>query len=148
MVIWKTLVDQCLQCMKWSTKQVEKENAVAMVRTNSDCKKKCSSPYATEISMIVSSFITLPHCTWDIFATGNASSMEVNTEWKSLRLSIFINLKRPLNWLKNKIQNIEENWNETLKHFVSFVSFQFSHFIRSWEKCPLLRGIRYKGCPL
>ena len=33
---------------------------------------------------------------------GNASTMEVNTDWKSLQIFIFIDFKRPLNWLKMK----------------------------------------------
>ena len=38
---------------------------------------------------------------------GNALTMEVITDWKSLRIFIFMNLKRPLNSLKNKIPDLE-----------------------------------------
>ena len=43
--------------------------------------------------------------------------MEMKTDWESLRIFIFMDLKIPLNWLKNKITKIEENLNETEKHF-------------------------------
>ena len=37
--------------------------------------------------------------------------MEVNTDWKPLWIFIFMDLKWPLNWVKNKMK-IEENFNE------------------------------------
>ena len=39
--------------------------------------------------------------------------MEMNTDQKSLQ--IFMDLKRPLNWLKNQITKIDEKLNETVK---------------------------------
>ena len=39
MIIWKLLVGQCLQYVKESTNEVDK-NAVAVVCTNSHCKKR------------------------------------------------------------------------------------------------------------
>ena len=44
----------------------------------------------------------------------NAVAMVRN--WKSLQLFIFMDLKSPLNWLKNKIAKIVESLNETVKH--------------------------------
>ena len=56
------------QCVKEPTNKVEK-NAVAVVRTNSHCEKD-GWHCATEISMIVSMFLSLLHCALDVFATG------------------------------------------------------------------------------
>ena len=67
MIIWKPLVGKCLQYLKELTNKVDK-NSVAVARTNSHCKQEVVS--ATEISMIVSMFLSLPHCALDIFATG------------------------------------------------------------------------------
>ena len=39
MIIWKTLVGECLQCMKEPTSEVDK-NAVAVVYSNSHFKEK------------------------------------------------------------------------------------------------------------
>ena len=39
MIIWKSLVGECLQCVKEPTNEVEK-NAFTVVRTNSHCKEE------------------------------------------------------------------------------------------------------------
>ena len=46
-IIWKPLVDECLQYVKKSTNKVEK-NTVAVVCTNSHYKKRDGWPCATE----------------------------------------------------------------------------------------------------
>ena len=66
--------------------------------------------------MILFMFLSLPDGALDMLTLGNASIMEVNTDWKSLRIFIFLNLQRALNWLKNKTTKIKENLNETVKH--------------------------------
>ena len=63
----KPLVGKCLQYLKELTNKVDK-NSVAVTRTSSHCKEEVVG--ATEISMIVSMFLSLPHCALDIFATG------------------------------------------------------------------------------
>ena len=76
-------------------------------------------PCTTEISMIVSIFISLSHYALEIFAIGKLVNhreeygLVIPTNLQSLH---FIDLKRPLNWLKSKIIKIEENLNETVKH--------------------------------
>ena len=69
--------------------------------------------------MIVSIFLSLPHCALDIFATGKHVNQrdEYGVEIpKNFSSNIFMDLERPLNWLKNKIPKIEENLNEPAKH--------------------------------
>ena len=63
--------------------------------------------------MIVSMFVSLLHCALDILATRK----RVNHGGKfELKIPAILYLKKPLNWLKNKITKIEENLNETAKH--------------------------------
>ena len=56
---------------------------------------------------------------WESLQLENMSTIEMNTDWKSLEIYnpyIFMELKRPLNWLKSKIRKIKVNSNETVKH--------------------------------
>ena len=78
--------------------------------------KKGGWPCATKISMIVSCFHSCTIVLWKSLQLGKVSTMEGNTDWKSLRIFIFMDLKSPLNWLETKIKKIEENLNETVKH--------------------------------
>lgn len=48
----------------------------------------------------------------------NALTMEVNMDYKFQRIFIFMDLKKPLRWLKNEIAKIGENLNETVKYFL------------------------------
>ena len=65
MIFWKPLVGKCLHCVKEPINGVEK-NAVAVVCTNSLCKEEVTD----HVSLIVSMFLSLPHCALGIFATG------------------------------------------------------------------------------
>ena len=69
---------------------------------------------------------------WTFLQLGNASTMEVNTDWKSLRIFIFMNLKRPLNCLKNKMTKIKENLSKTIKQCPKKKCIQISY-----KKCPI-----------
>ena len=62
------MVGECLQCVKEPSKEVDK-NAVAVIRTNSHCKEEVVGHWQ-QIFMIMSLFVSLPHCTFDIFANG------------------------------------------------------------------------------
>ena len=68
MTIWKPPIGKCLQCMKDPSNGVD-NNAVAVVHTNSHCKKGDWS-CTTEISMIVFLFLSLRHCALEIFPNG------------------------------------------------------------------------------
>ena len=46
------------------------KNIFSLVRANSHCKEEVIFPFTTEISMIVSIFLSLSHCALDIFAIG------------------------------------------------------------------------------
>ena len=70
------------------------KHVVAAICTNSHCKKRFWS------------------CT--SLRLGNASTLEMNTGWKSLRIFISMDLKRPLNWLKQEIAQIQERNCQTL----------------------------------
>ena len=85
--------------VKEPTNEVD-NNVLAMVLPKSN---EVIGPVHQNTSMIVSMFLSLPHCALDIFATEKNASMmdEVNTDRKSLQIFIFMDLKRQLNWLKN-----------------------------------------------
>ena len=61
----ETLVGECLQYVKKSTNEMEK-NAVAVVRTYSHCEEELVDHVQLNISMAVSMFLSLPHCSLDI----------------------------------------------------------------------------------
>ena len=97
--------------MKEPFKEVDK-NAVSLVRTNSHCKEGL----VVEISMTVSIFLFLSHCMLDIFATEKHVSHRDEYGLgapKKLQSLFFMDLKKPLNWLKSKDRR---KLNETVKH--------------------------------
>ena len=65
--------------------------------------------------MNVSMFLSLLCCALDIFATVKRVNHGRKYNWKYLQIFIFMDLKSSLNWLKNKITIIEENFNGTIK---------------------------------
>ena len=74
-IFWKPRVVKCLQCVK------EPNNAVAVVRTNSHCKEDVFG----YVSLTVSLFLCLPHYALGVsLQLGNASTIELNTDCKSL----------------------------------------------------------------
>ena len=52
---------------------------------------------------------SIPMALWTSLPLGNASTMNLNAYRKSLMNFIFVNLKRPSNYHKNKETNIEGN---------------------------------------
>ena len=100
MKIGKPLVSEYLQCVKGPNNEVGK-NTVAVVCTNSHCNEEVTH-VTQNIFMFVSMFLSLSLSLWTSLQLGNASTMEVNTNWKSLRIVIVMDLKRSLNWLKIK----------------------------------------------
>ena len=55
-------------------------------------------------------------------------------------IPIFIDLKRPLNWLKSKITKIEENLYETVNHCPKWNVYKFIARNDLYWTCPLSRG--------
>ena len=88
-------------------------NAVFVVRTNSHCKEEVVHHVQQKSPWLCPYFYPCPTVLWISFQLENISIMEVNTDWKCLKIFILIDLKGPLNWLKNKITKIEKNFNET-----------------------------------
>ena len=112
MIIWKSLIGECLQCVKKSTKKKEK-NTVAVVRTNSHYKEEVVGHVQQKSPWLYPCFYPCPIVLWTSLQLVNAWTIEVNTDWKSLQIFIFVELKSPLNWLKNKITKIKKKveWN-------------------------------------
>ena len=103
MIIWKSLVGDCLQCVKQPTNKVD-NNSVTVVRTNSHGKEEMVGHVQQKSRWLYTCFYPFPIALCTSLHMGNASTMEVNTDWKSLQIYIFMDLKRSLNWLKNKIK--------------------------------------------
>ena len=51
--------------------------------------------------------------------------MEVNTDWKSQQIFIFVDLKRPLNRQKKKKTSLEKNLNKTVEHCIKENVYKF-----------------------
>ena len=52
---------------------------------------------------------------WTYLQLGNASTMEVNTDWKSLQLFFFYGREKIIKLATDERTKIEENLNETVK---------------------------------
>ena len=78
MTISKPLVGEFLQYVKKQTIKVDK-NAVAVVHSNSHCKEEVVG--------------ICPIALWTSLLLENASTMEVNTDWKSLQIFIFMDME-------------------------------------------------------
>ena len=69
LLIWETLLGECLKCVKEPTKEVDK-HAVAVVRINCLSKEVVVGHVSKFISMIASMYLLLPGCTLSIEVTG------------------------------------------------------------------------------
>ena len=105
----KPLVGECLQCVKQLPNEVDK-NPIAWFVIIHSVKKRIID------SWLYPCFYHCPIAPWAALQLGNESTMQVNSARQSSRVLILMDLKRPWNWLKNKIINIEEKLNETAKH--------------------------------
>ena len=100
------------------------KNAVSLFRTNSTVKKKWLSMYNRTLHGCM--HISIPIAHWISLQLEKTSTIETNKDWTSLQIYnpyIFMDLKRPLNWLKSKITKIEENLNEIIKHYPKMYTF-------------------------
>ena len=82
------------------------KNAFAVVRTNSQCEKEMVGAVQQKSPLLYLCFYPCTVALWTYLQLGNASTMEVNTDWKSLQF-FFTDQKRS--------EKIEENLNETVK---------------------------------
>ena len=132
MIIWMPLVGGCLQYVKEPTYEVDK-NDVAAACTNHHCKEEVSGYVQQKFPWLYPCFHPWFIALWVSLQLQNASTVKMNTDWKFLRIFIFTDLKRPLNWLKSKVKKIEEKLNETGKHWLKVKFIQISYkkcFIR------------------
>ena len=82
------------------------KNAFAVVRTNSQCEKEMVGAVQQKSPLLYLCFYPCTVALWTYLQLGNASTMELNTDWKSLQF-FFMDQKRS--------EKIEENLNETVK---------------------------------
>ena len=82
------------------------KNAFAVVRTNSQCEKEMVGAVQQKSPLLYLCFYPCTVALWTYLQLGKASTMEVNTDWKSLQF-FFMDQKRS--------EKIEENLNETVK---------------------------------
>ena len=82
------------------------KNAFAVVRSNSQCEKEMVGAVQQKSPLLYLCFYPCTVALWTYLQLGNASTMEVNTDWKSLQF-FFMDQKRS--------EKIEENLNETVK---------------------------------
>ena len=122
-----------------STNNVD-QNAVSLVRTNSDCKGEVVVHVKQKSTWLYPYFYPCHIALWKSLQLENTSTIEMKTDWKSLQIYhpyIFIDLKKPLNWLKSKITKIEVNLNKTVKHCPKQNIYKFR-----------ARNVLYWTCPL
>ena len=139
MIIWKQLVGEFLQCVKQPTNEVDK-NTVAVVCINSHCKEKVVDSVQHKSPWLYRCFYSCSIALWITLQLGNASTMELNKDWKSLQIFVFMNLKRPLNWLKNKITKIKENLKENVKKLFKVKCIEISY--KKWLIWPVIGRVR------
>ena len=77
MIIWKPLVDKCLQCVKEPIDEVGK-NAIVVARTNSHRKQELLAMCNMNIPMTVSIFCICPIVRWTSLQLENLSTVEVS----------------------------------------------------------------------
>lgn len=77
-------------------------------------KEEMVSHVQQNISMIISMFLSLPHCAFDSFATGKRDKHGGKYGLEIPMNFHFYRLQRPLNWLKRGIKQMEESLNQTV----------------------------------
>ena len=95
--------------MKEPTNKVEK-NAFAVVCTNSHCEKEMVGAVQQKSPLLYLCFYPCTVALWTYLQLGNASTMEVNTDWKTLQFFFFMDQTRS--------EKIEENLNQTVKQYL------------------------------
>ena len=84
------------------------KNAVSLVCTNSHCRGEGVVHVQQKSPSLDPYFYPCPIALWASLQPGNTSTIEMNTDWKFLQIYnpyIFMELKRPLNWLKKSNKN-------------------------------------------
>ena len=81
MIIWKPLFGECLQCVK--EPEVDK-NAGSLVHTNYHCKEEEVVHVLQKFPLLYPYFYPWPIALWTSLQLENTSTVEINTDWKSL----------------------------------------------------------------
>ena len=118
MIVWKPLVDECLQCVKEPNNKVGK-NAIFLVRTNSHYKREVIVHVQQKFPLLYPYFYGCPIALWTSLQLEIMSATEMNTDWESIFMEIlgihFYVLEKAIK-LKSKITKIKGNLNESVKH--------------------------------
>ena len=92
------------------------KNAVAVIHINSYSEDVVVWHVPKNISKIVFMFLSLPHCALDIFVTGKRINRGGGYGLEIPANFYFYDPEKAINWLKNKINKIEEKLKENVKH--------------------------------
>ena len=65
------------------------KNAFAVVRSNSQCEKEMVGAVQQKSPLLYLCFYPCTVALWTYLQLGNASTMEVNTDWKSLQFFFY-----------------------------------------------------------
>ena len=92
--------------------------AVAVIPINSYSEEVVVGHVPKNMSKIVFMFLPLPHCALDIFVTGKRVNCRGRYGLEIPANFYFYGPEKAINWLKNKINKIEEKLKENVKHFL------------------------------
>ena len=109
MVIWKPLIDECFQC---------KEEVIGHVQQKSPWLYSCFYPF--------------PVALWTSLQLVNASTMEVNKNWKSLSNFQFYELDKAIKLAKKENKNDRRKVKQNCKTFSKVKCIK-----TSYRKCRL-----------
>ena len=114
-ISWEPLVGVCLNSRKESTNEMDK-TAVAAIRISSYSEETVVGHVPKIMSKIVFMFLSLPHFALDIFVTGKRVNRGGGYGLEVPANFYFYDPEKSIDWLKNKINKIEEGLKENLKH--------------------------------
>ena len=89
---------------------------VAVIRINSYGEEVVVGHVPKNMSKIVINFLYLPHFTLEFFIIGKRINRGVGYGLEIAANFYFYELEKAINWLKNKINKMEEKLKENLKH--------------------------------
>ena len=105
--IWDPLVSDCLKSRKQPTNGMSK-TAAAVIRFNSYSEEVVLGHVPNNMSKIVFMFLSLSHCALDIFVDGKYTNSGGRQRLKIPANVYLYGPEKAINWLKNKINKIEE----------------------------------------
>ena len=92
------------------------KTAVAVIPINSYSEEVVVGHVPKNMSKIVFMFLPLPHCALDIFVTGKRVNCRGGYGLEIPANFYFYGPEKAINWLKNKVNKIEEKLKENVKH--------------------------------